>query len=174
MAFSLNKVCVLGNVGRDPEIRSLQSGDKMANITVATEESWIDKSSGERKKRTEWHRVVVWNKMLVGIIEKHVKKGTKLYLEGSNETRKWTDQQGNERYSTEVVIRQFGGEFIVLDGRRGDGDRGGEEERQAQPAQRPAAASGTPSWDAPRGGSTGGAGYDGDLDDAIPFSPEWR
>jgi single-strand DNA-binding protein len=114
MAGSLNKVCLLGNVGKDPEIRNLQSGSQLANLTLATEESWKDKASGEKKSRTEWHRIVIFNPGLVGVVEKYVKKGSKLYIEGQLQTRKWTDQSGAERYSTEIVLAQYGGQMILL------------------------------------------------------------
>jgi len=156
MAYSLNKVCILGNVGKDPEIKNLQNGAKLANLTVATEESWVDKSSGERKKRTEWHRITVWNPGLAGVIEKHVHKGTKVYVEGALETRKWQAQDGTDRYSTEIVLRAFGGELIIL------GDKSGGDSRDDRPARQPERtdARGNPSWNAPS---------DQDLDDAIPF-----
>jgi single-strand DNA-binding protein len=163
MAGSLNKVSLLGNVGKDPEIRNTQSGDKIGNLTLATSESWTDKASGEKKERTEWHRVVCFNDGLNGVIEKYVKKGSKIYVEGALQTRKWTDKDGIERYSTEVVLSRFNGTLILC----GDRASGGSSEpaRQAAPAaQRPAAG---PSWD--QGGSTGA-----NLDDEIPFSAEWR
>src|SRR5271168_695502 len=172
MAGSVNKVILVGNLGRDPEIRSMQDGNRVANLAVATSESWRDRVSGERKERTEWHRVVIFNERLAEIAEKYLKKGAKVYVEGSLQTRKWTDQGGQERYSTEVVIGRFNGQLTMLDGRAG-GDSGGYAGGMAEPpmgggaparerapaAARPAAAArsgGTPSWDAPRGG---------DLDD---------
>lgn len=156
MAGSLNKCCLLGNVGKDPEIKTMQSGDQIANLSIATSESWTDKNSGEKKERTEWHRIVCFNPGLVGVIEKYVKKGSKIYVEGALQTRKWTDQSGQDRYSTEVVLQKFNGTLLLC------GDRAGSDER---PVERPATASkpapsGAPSWDAPRGG---------DLDDEIPF-----
>lgn len=114
---SLNKVLLIGNVGRDPEIRSLNNGGRVASFSLATSETWKDKSTGERREKTEWHRVVVWNDGLVGIVERFVRKGSKLYLEGALETRKWTDQSGVEKYSTEVVLKAFRGEIVLLDGR---------------------------------------------------------
>ena len=162
MAGSVNKVILVGNLGRDPEIRSTQDGMRIAQLSVATSETWRDKMSGERKERTEWHRVVIFNERLAEIAEKYLRKGSKVYLEGSFQTRKWTDQSGQERYTTEVVIGRFKGELVLLD----RGEEGGAGEGGGYP--RPAAASrgvgpergGTPSWDAPRGG---------DLDDEIPF-----
>jgi single-strand DNA-binding protein len=113
----LNKVTLIGNLGKDPEIRTMQSGDKVANFSLATSERWKDKTTGERKEKTEWHRVVVFNQGLVKVIEGFVKKGSKLYLEGQLETRKWTDKDGVEKYSTEVALRPFKGELVMLDSR---------------------------------------------------------
>src|SRR3984893_11228424 len=125
MAGSVNKVILIGNLGRDPEIRSTQDGTRIANLSVATSESWRDKASGERKERTEWHRVVIFNDKLVEIVEKYLKKGAKVYLEGALQTRKWTDNSGQERYSTEVVLQRYRGELTMLDGRSGGGEGGG-------------------------------------------------
>jgi single-strand DNA-binding protein len=161
MAGSVNKVILVGNLGRDPEIRSTQDGTKIANLSLATSETWRDKNSGERKERTEWHRVVIFNDRLVDVVEKYVKKGSKLYIEGALQTRKWTDKEGQERYSTEVVLQRFRGELTMLDGGRGGSaggsDFGGEPENG--------------------GGGMGGGGGGGrrpgsapqDLDDEIPF-----
>ncbi len=124
MAGSVNKVILIGNLGRDPEIRSTQDGMRIANLAVATSESWRDRASGERKERTEWHRVVIFNERLSEIAEKYLKKGAKVYLEGALQTRKWTDQQGQERYSTEVVLQRFRGELTMLDGGRSAGGGG--------------------------------------------------
>ncbi len=121
MAGSVNKVILVGNLGRDPEVRMMQSGDKVVNLSIATSESWKDKSTGERKEKTEWHRVVVFNKGLVGVCENYLKKGSKVYIEGQLETRKWTDQSGVEKYSTEVVLRPYRSELTMLDA-RGGGD----------------------------------------------------
>src|SRR5579871_736422 len=121
MAGSVNKVILVGNVGRDPEIRSTQDGLRIANLSLATSESWRDKNTGERKEKTEWHRVAVFNERLVDVIEKYVKKGAKLYIEGALQTRKWTDNSGQERYTTEVVLQRFRGELTMLDGRSGSG-----------------------------------------------------
>ena len=125
MAGSVNKVILIGNLGRDPEIRSTQDGTRVANLSVATSESWRDKSSGERKERTEWHRVVIFNDKLVEIVEKYLKKGAKVYIEGALQTRKWTDNSGQERYSTEVVLQRYRGELTMLDGRSGGSAGGG-------------------------------------------------
>src|SRR6516162_2580944 len=123
MAGSVNKVILVGNLGRDPEIRSTQDGMRIVNFTLATSESWRDKMSGERKERTEWHRVVIFNERLGEIAEKYLKKGAKVYLEGALQTRKWTDNSGQERYTTEVVLQRFRGELTMLDG--AGGARGG-------------------------------------------------
>jgi len=123
MAGSVNKVILVGNLGRDPEIRSTQDGMRIANLAVATSESWRDRVSGERKERTEWHRVVIFNERLAEIAEKYLKKGSKIYVEGALQTRKWTDNSGQERYSTEVVLQRFRGELTMLDG--AGGARGG-------------------------------------------------
>jgi single-strand DNA-binding protein len=176
MAGSVNKVILVGNLGRDPEIRNTQDGSKIVNLALATSETWNDRQSGERKEKNEWHRVVIFNDRVADVAEKYLKKGAKIYVEGSLQTRKWTDQAGQERYSTEVVIGRFNGQLTMLDGRSGGesgGYAGGMAEppmggaapaRERAPASRPAAArpaaGGAPSWDAPRGG---------DLDDEIPF-----
>ena len=155
MAGSVNKVILVGNLGRDPEVRSTQDGTKVANLSVATSENWRDKNSGERRERTEWHRVVIFNERLADVAEKYLKKGSKVYLEGQLQTRKWTDQSGTEKYTTEVVLQRFRGELTMLDGRGGapaDAGEGGGE---------PAMGGG--------GGRSGGGGGGGDLDDDIPF-----
>lgn len=121
MAGSVNKVILIGNVGVEPDIRNMQSGDRVANLSIATSESWKDKSSGERQERTQWHKVVIFNQNILGVVEKYVKKGSKLYIEGQLETRKWTDQSGQEKYTTEVVLRPYRGELTLLDSRGGMG-----------------------------------------------------
>src|ERR1700733_10946982 len=121
MAGSVNKVILIGNLGKDPEIRTLNSGDRVANLRVATSETWRDKQSGERKEKTEWHRVVIFNDNLVKVAESYLKKGSKVYIEGWIQTRKWADQSGQEKFSTEVVLQKFRGELTMLDG-RGGGD----------------------------------------------------
>jgi single-strand DNA-binding protein len=162
MAGSVNKVILVGNLGRDPEIRSTQDGTRVANLSVATSESWRDKNSGERRERTEWHRVVVFNDRIVDVCEKYLKKGSKLYIEGALQTRKWTDQSGQEKYTTEVVLQKFRGELTMLDGRSGGGagesdDAGGGFSDNS-----------TSSGPSRMGRAPAGAGG-GDLDDDIPF-----
>ena len=122
MAGSVNKVLLLGNLGKDPDVRYANDGTKIVNLTVATNESWKDKQTGERKDRTEWHRVVVFNDKLAEIAEKYHKKGSKVYLEGQLQTRKWTDTSGAEKYTTEVVLARYRGELTLLDSRAGSGD----------------------------------------------------
>src|SRR6201995_5025025 len=123
MAGSVNKVVLVGNLGRDPEVRRLSSGDPVVNLSIATSETWRDKASGERKERTEWHRVVIFNENLAKVAEQYLKKGSKVYLEGQLQTRKYTDKDGAEKYSTEIVLQKFRGELVMLDGR---GEGGGE------------------------------------------------
>ncbi len=181
MAGSVNKVILVGNLGRDPEVRNTQDGSKIVNITLATSETWNDRASGERKEKTEWHRVVIFNDRVADVAERFLKKGAKIYVEGSLQTRKWTDQSGQEKYTTEVVIGRFNGQLTMLDtrsggeagashsgGGMGEAPMGGggmstptpARERAPARAAAPARAGGAPSWDAPRGG---------DLDDEIPF-----
>ena len=124
MAGSVNKVILVGNLGADPEIRSLNSGDRVANLRLATSETWRDRNSGERKEKTEWHRVVIFNDNLVKVAENYLRKGAKVYIEGALQTRKWTDQSGQEKFSTEVVLQKFRGELTMLDGRGGDAEQG--------------------------------------------------
>lgn len=165
MAGSVNKVILVGNLGRDPEIRSLQDGQKVANLSLATSESWRDKNSGERRERTEWHRVVVFSDRLVDVIEKYLRKGSKIYVEGQLQTRKWTDQSGQERYSTEVVLQRFRGELTMLDGRAGGGEGGSGGDSGGGSRGGDYGGGGSES-----GSSFGGAGGGGsDLDDEIPF-----
>jgi single-strand DNA-binding protein len=156
MAGSVNKVILVGNLGRDPEVRSTQDGLKIVNLSLATSESWRDKNSGERRERTEWHRVVIFNEKLGEVAEKFLKKGSKIYVEGALQTRKWTDQGGQERYSTEVVLQRFRGELTMLDGKGGGGSGGGGGGDMGEGFSEPAS-----------GGRSGGGG--GDLDDDIPF-----
>ena len=124
MAGSVNKVILVGNLGKDPEVRRMQSGDPIVNLSLATSETWRDKSSGERKEKTEWHRVVIFNKNLAEVAEKYLRKGSKVYVEGSLQTRKWTDKDGQEKYSTEIVLQNFRGELTMLD-TKGGGEGGG-------------------------------------------------
>jgi single-strand DNA-binding protein len=155
MAGSVNKVILVGNLGRDPEVRNTQDGRKVVNLSLATSESWRDRQSGERKERTEWHRVVIFNENLAEVAEKYLKKGAKVFIEGQLQTRKWTDQSGAEKYTTEVVLQRYRGELTMLDGR---GDSGG----GASPTAEFAADSGGPSNPPPRKGGS-------HLDDEIPF-----
>src|SRR3954451_14725187 len=171
MAGSVNKVILVGNLGRDPEIRSTQDGTRIANLNLATSESWRDRTSGERKERTEWHRVVIFNERLVEITEKYLKKGSKIYVEGALQTRKWTDNAGVEKYSTEVVLQRFRGELTMLDGASGGRGQGA----GAGAGGYDDAFSGGPG-DSPRYGGTGPSAGGGarprsnaDLDDEIPF-----
>ena len=162
MAGSVNKVILIGNLGKDPEVRNAQNGTKIVNFTLATSETWNDKASGERKEKTEWHRVVVFNERIADVAERYLKKGQKVYVEGSLQTRKWTDQSGQEKFTTEVVIDRFRGEMTMLSGRSDDAGASSYEPRAAtrpQPARGPAAPAG-PSWDSKSGS---------DLDDEIPF-----
>ena len=163
MAGSVNKVILVGNLGADPEIRTLPSGNKVVNLSVATSESWRDKNSGERKEKTEWHRVVIFSEGLTKVAEQYLRKGSKVYIEGQLQTRKWTDQSGQEKYTTEVVLQRFRGELTILDG-RGGGETGddtgssrGEFGRSSPMEKRPAMA------------GAGGSRFSTDLDDDIPF-----
>ena len=168
MAGSVNKVILVGNLGRDPEIRSTQDGTRIANLSLATSESWRDKNSGDRKERTEWHRVVIFNDRLVDIVERYLKKGSKIYVEGALQTRKWTDNSGQERYSTEVVLQRFRGELTMLDGGRGGegGGGGGFSGGGEAPPEDDYAPSG-----GSRGARSGGERRPpvAELDDEIPF-----
>ena len=121
MAGSVNKVIIIGNLGTDPETRAMQSGEEVANFSVATSETWTDKASGEKKDRTQWHKVVIWNQPLVKIAKSYLKKGAKVYIEGQLETRKWQDKDGKDQYTTEVVLRPYRGELTMLDGKGGSG-----------------------------------------------------
>src|SRR3984957_13635498 len=180
MSGSVNKVILVGNLGRDPEIRSLNSGDRVANLSVATSETWRDRTSGERRERTEWHRVVIFNDNLVTVAERFLRKGSKIYVEGALQTRKWTDNTGQERYTTEVVLQKFRGELTMLDGRQGGGAGEGEEEgggygesggyssRSSAPPQR-SSGGGSGGGGSSGGGSGGGRPPVQDLDDEIPF-----
>ncbi len=167
MAGSVNKVILVGNLGRDPEVRSFQNGGRVCNLSIATSENWKDKTSGERKERTEWHRVAIFNDRLVDIAEKYLKKGAKVYIEGALETRKWTDQSGAERYSTEVVLRQFRGELTMLDTRGGAGGGASDPGDDYESAGGPPMERDSPP---PRRAAAGGGGRSSaPLDDDIPF-----
>ena len=167
MAGSVNKVILVGNLGRDPEVKSMQDGRSMVNMSIATSENWRDRQSGERKERTEWHRVVIFNEKLAEVAQKFVRKGSKVYIEGQLTTRKWTDQSGQERYTTEVVIPRFGGALTMLDGR--PGAEGGAGMDQDMGGGMPSGGGG--------GMSSGGGGRPAasrapskaELDDDIPF-----
>jgi single-strand DNA-binding protein len=164
MAGSVNKVILVGNLGKDPEIRRTQDGRPIANLSVATSETWRDKATGERKEKTEWHRVVIFNEGLCKVAEQYLKKGAKVYIEGALQTRKWTDQSGVEKYSTEVVLQGFNSTLTMLDGRGGGGgsfgsdDAGGGDFGSSSPAPRRVAAAGA-----------GGGRSNADMDDDIPF-----
>jgi single-strand DNA-binding protein len=165
MAGSVNKVILVGNLGKDPEIRRTQDGRPIANLSVATSESWRDKATGERKEKTEWHRVVIFNEGLCKVAEQYLKKGAKVYIEGQLQTRKWTDQAGVEKYSTEVVLQGFNSNLTMLDGRSGAGGASfGPEDSSGD------FGSGGPSVAAPRRAvAAGGGGRNSDMDDDIPF-----
>ena len=184
MAGSVNKVILIGNLGADPEIKTFQNGGKIANLRIATSESWKDRQTGEKKERTEWHTVTIQSEGLVGVVERYLKKGSKVYIEGSLRTRKWADRDGNDRYSTEVTLAGLGGVLTMLDGAPGGGGGGG-----GGGGQRSGGGSGgsgwdsgsSGSWDEPAGngggaarggGSSGGGGgspFPDDLDDEVPF-----
>ena len=156
MAGSLNKVALIGNLGADPEIRRLNSGDMVVNLRIATSESWRDKTSGERKEKTEWHSVVIFNEHLTKVAEQFLKKGSKVYIEGSLQTRSWEDQSGQKKYTTEIVLQKFRGELQMLDGPSGDKQAGSQRQERTSYDDRDT-----------RGGNA--------LDeDAIPFAMEWR
>jgi len=173
MAGSVNKVILVGNLGRDPEIRSLQDGNKVANLSLATSDTWRDKNSGERRERTEWHRVVIFDEKLCEVAEKYLRKGSKIYVEGQIQTRKWQDQSGQEKYTTEIVLNRFRGTLTMLDTRRdseGGGDYGGG--GGSYGGDTPSGGGGSGGGGSGGGGSGGGGGpapSGGDLDDEIPF-----
>lgn len=179
MAGSVNKVILIGNLGADPEIRSFQNGGRVANIRIATSENWKDRNTGERQERTEWHTVAVFSEGLVGVVEKFLKKGSKIYVEGQLRTRKWQDQSGNDRYSTEVVLQGPGAVLTMLDGPQGSGgggrsggwDEGGGGGRSGGGSRGGGndwGGGGSSGGGASGGGSRGG-GFADDLDDDIPF-----
>ncbi|MEM6972215.1 MAG: single-stranded DNA-binding protein [Pseudomonadota bacterium] len=179
MAGSVNKVILIGNLGADPEVRSFQNGGQVCNLSVATSERWRDRNSGENREKTEWHRVAIFNENLVRLAQQYLRKGSKVYLEGQLETRKWQDQNGQDKYTTEVVLRPYRGEMTFLDGRDGaQGSMGGGGGRQMED-QRGGYGGGGPSgggMDSGMGGGAGGGqggggrgGFGSDLDDEIPF-----
>ncbi len=177
MAGSVNKVILVGNLGADPEIKSFQNGGKIANLRIATSENWKDRATGERKERTEWHSVVIQSEGLVGVVERFLKKGSKIYIEGSLKTRKWQDRDGNDRYTTEVSVGGIGGVLTMLDGASGGGGGGGSGGGRSSGYDRSNMGS---TWDGGGSGS-GGSGNDfggsrgggaspfDDLDDEVPF-----
>jgi single-strand DNA-binding protein len=168
MAGSVNKVILVGNLGKDPEVRTFQNGGKVVRFSIATSETWRDKQSGERKEKTEWHNISILNENIAKVAEQYLKKGSKVYIEGQLETRKWQDQTGADRYTTEVVVKQFRGEMTLLDGRDGGGggamsdDRGGGYEDRGYGSDRSSGGGGSSS-----GAARGGARSD--IDDEIPF-----
>lgn len=164
MAGSVNKVILIGNLGRDPEVRSFQNGGKVCNLRIATSETWKDRNTGERRERTEWHSVAIFQEGLVRIAEQYLKKGSKVYIEGQLQTRKWQDQSGQDRYSTEVVLQGYGGTLTMLDG-RGEGGGGNYDSGPSDPGYGGGGGYGGSS----DGGNRGGGGGSRDLDDEIPF-----
>jgi single-strand DNA-binding protein len=169
---SLNKVQLIGNLARDPEIKQMNNGEKLCNLTLATSEKWRDKATGESKEKAEFHRVVLFNDRLADVAERFLKKGRKVYIEGALQTRKWTDQQGQDRYSTEVVLGKFRGELVLLDSAKdGGGDAPYQQEQAPQRATQNTYGTRAPS--SPQGGSISGP-PGGDLDDEIPFGPCWQ
>ncbi len=178
MAGSVNKVILVGNLGADPEVRSFQNGGKVCNLRIATSESWKDRNTGERQERTEWHSVAIFSEGLAGVAERFLRKGSKVYLEGQLRTRKWQDQSGNDRYSTEVVLQGPGAVMTMLDGPQGGAGGGGGGQRGGGNwgNDRGGSASGGGGWDQGGGSSSGGAsgggkpgGFGDDFDDDIPF-----
>ena len=178
MAGSVNKVILVGNLGADPEVRSFQNGGKVCNLRIATSESWKDSNTGERQERTEWHSVAIFSEGLAGVAERFLRKGSKVYLEGQLRTRKWQDQSGNDRYSTEVVLQGPGAVMTMLDGPQGGAGGGGGGQRGGGNwgNDRGGSASGGGGWDQGGGSSSGGAsgggkpgGFGDDFDDDIPF-----
>lgn len=178
MAGSVNKVILIGNLGRDPEVRSFQNGGKVCNLRIATSETWKDRNTGERREKTEWHSVAIFQEGLVRIAEQYLRKGSKVYIEGQLQTRKWQDQSGQDRYSTEVVLQGYGGTLTMLDGRDGGGSggggggygggsSGGDYGGGYDGGQSGGGGGGYDSG--PSGGGGGGGGSSRDLDDEIPF-----
>ena len=185
MAGSLNKVMLIGNLGADPEIRSFQNGGKVANLRIATSETWKDRNTGERQEKTEWHTVAIFSEGLIGVVERFLKKGSKVFIEGALQTRKWQDQNGQDRYSTEVVLRGLNGTLTMLDGAQGGGGGGGQRSggwQQGGSGSGAQQSGGDDDWrpgnggggekssgrGSAGGGGGGGSNYD-DLDDDIPF-----
>ncbi|MBX9683445.1 MAG: single-stranded DNA-binding protein [Hyphomicrobium sp.] len=177
MAGSVNKVILVGNVGKDPEIRRTQDGRPIANLSLATSETWRDKATGEKKEKTEWHRVVIFSEPLCKVVEQYIKKGSKLYVEGALQTRKWTDQSGAEKYSTEIVIQGYNGSLTMLDGGRAGASGGMQESSQSDygvdgggfGSGSGSGGYGEPKRAAKPGGASKSASFDKALDDEIPF-----
>ena len=178
MAGSVNKVIIVGNLGRDPEVRNFPNGGKVVNLRIATSETWRDKQSGERKERTEWHSVAIFNENLGKIAEQYLRKGSTVYVEGQLETRKWQDQSGADRYTTEVVLRQFRGELTLLGGRDGGGSGGGggdddrgryEDQGGGSGGGYSRGGGGGGGYGGGSGGGNAGGGGRSDMDDEIPF-----
>jgi single-strand DNA-binding protein len=167
MAGSVNKVILVGNLGRDPEVRRLNNGEPVVNLRLATSETWKDKATGERKEKTEWHSVVIFNENLARVAEQYLKKGSKVYVEGQLQTRKWTDQSGVEKYSTEVVLQRFRGELTILDGRSGGGSSEYGEEEQGQVSRGGDFGRSSPMERRPE--PAGAGSRRSDFDDDIPF-----
>jgi single-strand DNA-binding protein len=159
MAGSVNKVILVGNLGKDPESRSFQNGGEVVSFSVATSESWKDRNSGERKEKTEWHNVSIFSEGLARVAKNYLRKGSKVYLEGQLETRKWQDQSGNDRYSTDVVLRQYNSAMVLLDSREGGGGRGAFSDDFGDSGSAPARSQARPQP----------AAFDTDLDDDVPF-----
>jgi single-strand DNA-binding protein len=176
MAGSVNKVILVGNLGKDPEIRNFQNGGKVANFSIATSESWKDKNTGEKREKTDWHNVAIFNEGLVRVAEQYLRKGSKVYIEGQLQTRKWTDQSGTDKYTTEVVLQNYNGTLVMLDGRGDGGGSGG-----GSGGMRNTGGSGNWGNDgggssggnygggSSQGGGSGGGAFDSDLDDDVPF-----
>ncbi|MCL7463989.1 single-stranded DNA-binding protein [Phaeovulum sp. NW3] len=170
MAGSVNKVILVGNLGRDPEVRSFPNGGKVCNLRIATSENWRDKATGERKERTEWHSVAIFSEPLARIAEQYLRKGSKVYIEGQLETRKWQDQSGADRYTTEIVLRPYRGELTLLDGRDGGGQGGGYGQGGGGGYEDPQGGYGGGQGGYGGGGQQGGGGgRRSDMDDEIPF-----
>jgi single-strand DNA-binding protein len=177
MAGSVNKVILVGNLGADPEVRSFQNGGKVCNLRIATSESWKDRNSGERQERTEWHTVAIFSEGLAGVAERFLRKGSKVYIEGQLRTRKWQDQSGNDRYSTEVVLQGPGAVLTMLDGAQGGGGGGGGQRSGGSAGggwnqgggSTAGGASGGGDWNQGGGSSSPAGGFGNDLDDDIPF-----
>ena len=172
MAGGINKVIIVGNLGKDPEVRTFANGGKVCNFSVATSESWKDKQTGERKEKTEWHNISIYNEGLAGVAEKYLRKGSKVYLEGKLQTRKWQDQSGNDRYSTDVVLQGFDAKMEMLDSKPGGGGQGGGSSDGWGGGQSGGSSGGSnDSWGqgGGSGGGQGGGAFDSDLDDDVPF-----